>query len=173
MAAQDFCDWFNGREVESPATLVTAGHEYTVDERDSDPEYEAALGVIRDRTAQRSGEVQDYLYMMIETEYEPGRSTGGALTLCKVGHSTNPRKRLAEVQAHNPRRLALLYVKPLPPGEDDKPTHRRHMDAHVLHEWFRPSKALLFEFKPEDRHTDERAYTKREKAAAAKMKEAA
>lgn len=171
LAAADFCDYVNGAGVSMPATLATAGHEYTIDETDKDPEYQAALGVMRDRKAQRTG-AQDYLYMMIETEYAPGRSTGGALTVCKVGHSTNPRKRLAEVQAHNPRRLALLYVKPLPAGEDDRPTHRRHIKANILHEWFYPTKALLFEFKASDRHTDDRAYTAREKALAKERKAA-
>ena len=142
-AAQDYCDYINGREVEAPPVLKTAGHDYTVDETDHDPEYEAALGVIRDRTAQRAGK-QGYVYLIIEDQ------PGGGIEFGKVGFSTNPPKRVAELQTGNPRPLRLLYMKPGTEA-DEKAIHQRHIDQNVLQEWFRPTKELLLEWDAEHR----------------------
>lgn len=140
-AVQDFCDWFNGTPLDIPATLVTAGHEYEVDERDTDPEYEAALGVIRDRTAQRKGK-QGYVYLIVED------IPGGGLEYGKIGFSTNPRKRVAELQTGNPRPLRLHLMKPGTEA-DEGALHRKYIKDNILQEWFRLTKPLLLEWDAE------------------------
>lgn len=131
-AAQDVCDYFNGDSTSSPATLKTAGHEYVVDERDADPEYQAALGTIRDRTAQRRAR-QGYVYLITDGEY------------LKIGYSVNPKKRAAELQTGNARKLTLLGFFPGTEA-DERKLHRKYIKDNELQEWFRISDALLSEF---------------------------
>jgi hypothetical protein len=142
-AAQDYCDFVNGRGVESH-TLRTAGHEYEVDETDRDPEYEAALGVIRDRTAQRKGR-QGYVYIIVEAP--AGRVD---LSSGKVGYSTNPEKRVAELQTGNKRPLRLIYKKPGTEA-DERALHRKYIKNNEMQEWFRLTAGLLLEFENEHR----------------------
>lgn len=137
-AAQDFCDWFNGNPTASNHALVTAGHEYTIDETDKDPEYQAALGVMRDRKAQRAGR-QGYVYLIVEDR------PGGALEFGKIGYSTNPQKRVAELQTGNPRTLRLLYMKPGTEAEERR-IHQKHIKQNVLQEWFRLTREIMFEW---------------------------
>jgi Meiotically up-regulated gene 113 len=137
-AAQDFCDHFNGNPTASTHSLVTAGHEYEVDVTDKDPEYQAALGVMRDRKAQRAGR-QGYVYLIVEDR------PGGALEFGKIGYSTNPRKRVAELQTGNPRTLRLLYMKPGTEAEERR-IHQKYIKQNVLQEWFRLTRELIFEW---------------------------
>lgn len=143
-AAQDYCDFVNGNPAAAPATLTTAGHEYTIDETDKDPEYQAALGVLRDRKAQRSGR-QGYVYLIIE-------SPGGVddLSAGKVGYSTNPRKRVAELQTGNKRALKLYLMKPGTEA-DERSIHRRHIKHNEMQEWFKLTLSLLNEWDEEHR----------------------
>lgn len=127
------------RRLASQATvLATAGHEYEIDERDKDPEYQAALGVLRDRRAQREGK-QGYVYLI--TEALPG----GALRYAKIGYSVNPKKRVAELQTGNPRTLVLLYMMP-GTEEDERRMHREFASDNVLAEWFMITPSLLSRF---------------------------
>lgn len=142
-AAQDFCDYFNGDQSSVPAVLTTAGHEYEVDERDTDPEYQAALGVMRDRKAQRAGK-QGYVYLIVETTPE-GRAD---LSAGKVGYSTNPRKRVAEGQTFNKRPLRLLCMKPGTEA-DERALHQKYINLNILQEWFHLTRELLLEWDAE------------------------
>ncbi len=137
-AAQDYCDYMNGKNIPVPATLKTAGHEYVIDEADNDPEYQAALGVMRDRRAQREGK-QGYVYLITE------HFDGGALRYVKIGYSVNPRKRVAELQTGNPRKLILLYAMP-GTEEDERRLHTKYIKANVMQEWFRVTPELICEF---------------------------
>ncbi len=112
--------------------------EYTIDESDTDPEYQAALGVMRDRRAQRAGK-QGYVYLI--TEELPG----GALLYAKIGYSVNPKKRVAELQTGNARKLVLLYAMP-GTEEDERRLHTKYVKANVLQEWFRITPELICEF---------------------------
>lgn len=140
-AAQDYCNHFNGGKVPTSQILKTAGHEYVVDETDKDPEYQAALGVMRDRRAQRAGK-QGYVYLIIEV------NPGGALTFGKVGYSTNPAKRVAELQTGNPRLLRLHLARPGTEA-DERALHAKYQQHNVLQEWFRLTKELLLEWDAE------------------------
>ncbi len=137
-AAQDYCDHINGLGAAAPVVLKTAGHEYTIDESDTDPEYQAALVVMRDRRAQRAGK-QGYVYLI--TEELPG----GALLYAKIGYSVNPKKRVAELQTGNARKLVLLYAMP-GTEEDERRLHTKYVKANVLQEWFRITPELICEF---------------------------
>ena len=132
-AAQDYCDYANGRsEFIRVVPLKMAGHDYEVDEKDKDPEYQAALGVLRDRKAQRAGK-RGYVYAITDGEY------------IKIGYSVNPKKRVAELQTGNARLLSLLGT--IEGTEDDeRAMHAKYAHLNVLQEWFLPSHNLIAEF---------------------------
>lgn len=149
-AAQDYCDRMNGLGVTPTPMLKSAGHEAKRDSLPSDPEVEHALGVLRDAKAQLEGK-QGYVYLIIEEH------PGGALKFAKVGYSTNPRARVAELQTGNPRPLSLHLMKE---GtiEEEAAIHQRHIRQNVLQEWFRVTPELLLEW-------DVEHYVKREETA--------
>jgi hypothetical protein len=149
-AAQDYCAYVNGNKVLAPTPLKSAGHEVKRDSLPSDPEVEHALGVLRDAKAQQEGK-QGYVYLIIEEH------PGGALKFAKVGYSTNPRARVAELQTGNPRPLSLHLMKE---GtiEDEAAIHQRHIRQNVLQEWFRITPELLLEW-------DIEHYVEKEEAA--------
>lgn len=139
-AAQDYCDFVNSATSFTPAPkLRNAGHKGPQRPKlSSDPEVQYALGVLRDARAQRCGE-QGYVYLIVE-------HTGGAKPMFgKVGFSTNPAKRVAELQTGNPRRLRLFAMRP---GtlEDEAAVHQKHIDKNILQEWFRITPELLLEW---------------------------
>ncbi len=140
-AAQDYCDFRNGVPITASPVLATAGHEYEIDERDTDPEYQAALGVLRDRRAQREGR-PGYVYLM--TEDLPS----GKMEYAKIGYSVNPRKRVAELQTGNPRKLKLLYAMP-GTEDDERDLHVKYLAYNAMQEWFRISPELVLEFPQE------------------------
>jgi acylphosphatase len=125
-AAQDYCNWVNSGNKPVPrAKLKSAGHKAPQRSRLSDdPEVKAALGVLRDARAQRKG-VQGYVYLI---------SDG---TAYKIGYSTNPEKRVAELQTGNPRVLRLV-AKMKGTESDEKALHTRFHYANLVQEWFRP-----------------------------------
>lgn len=137
-AAQDFCDYVNGNGVQVPKRLTSAGHNGKRESLPRDAEVEAALGVLKDAKAQQEGK-QGYVYLVIE------KHPGGALKFAKVGYSTNPRARVAELQTGNPRPLSLHLMKE---GtlEDEAAIHQRHIRSNVLQEWFRVTPELLLEW---------------------------
>lgn len=129
------------RRASQATVLATAGHEYEIDERDHDPEYQAALGVLRDRRAQREGK-QGYVYLITES------NEGGGLRYGKIGYSVNPKKRVAELQTGNPRPLQLLYTMP-GTEEDERRLHRKYIKENCLQEWFWLTPAIILEFPPD------------------------
>lgn len=137
-AAQDYCDYINGQNVTPPAALKSPGHIYDIDRHSKDPEEEAALGVLRDKRAQRQGK-QGYVYLI--TEALPG----GGLRYAKIGYSVNPKKRVAELQTGNPRTLVLLYMMP-GTEEDERQLHAKYASDNVLQEWFAITPELILEF---------------------------
>lgn len=138
-AAQDYCDYANGKGVTLPAKLKTAGHVAPPRRSfDDDPEVQAALGVLRDARAQRRG-VQGYVYLIVE------ELPGGALRYGKVGFSTNPHKRVAELQTGNPRVLRLHLARPGTEA-DEAALHAKYAHRNVLQEWFHITKNLLLEW---------------------------
>lgn len=141
-AAQDYCDYINGLPAATPGTLKTAGHAQGLRAPlPRDEEVQHALGVLRDARAQRQGK-QGYVYLIWE-----GKANGG-LRYGKVGYSTNPEARVAELQTGNPRTLVLLYKKPGTP-EDEAALHQKYMQNNVLQEWFYITKELILEFDAE------------------------
>lgn len=145
-AAQDFCDWYNGggkRLVKLGKVLKSAGHKARRDPIKDDPEVQAALGVLRDARGQQEGR-QGYVYLIGEEEYGPPGLNGG--NIAKIGYSTNPEARVAELQTGNGRRLKLLgKIKGTP--ADEAALHAKYADQNVLQEWFRLTTNLLLEFK--------------------------
>lgn len=141
-AAQDYCDYMNGLGpiFGVPLTpLKTAGHVAPArSPLPNDPEVQAALGVLRDARAQRRG-VQGYVYLIIEV------LPGGGLRYGKIGYSTNPAKRVAELQTGNPRPLALHLSKPGTEA-DEAALHQKYIQHNVLQEWFHITKELLLEW---------------------------
>lgn len=134
-AAQDYCDYINGQRKAVVRTLKNAGHP-TRPVPARNEEVEAALGVLRDHRAQRRG-TQGYVYLI-------GEAHDDALAV-KIGYSTNPEARVGELQAGNPRTLALLAKKPGTEA-DERALHARYIEHNVLLEWFRPTHELLSEF---------------------------
>lgn len=137
-AAQDYCDYINHGGAATPVTLKTAGHNYTTQKIEMDEEVQAALGVLKDYKAQREGK-QGYVYCIREAV------SGGGFSQVKIGYSTNPWKRVAELQTGNPRPLALVCMKKGTPA-DEKAIHAKYIRHNVLQEWFTVSKEMLLEF---------------------------
>jgi hypothetical protein len=102
---------------------------------------EAALGVLRDAKGERAGRT-GYVYCIAEK--------GPCRKAVKVGFSTNPEARLAELQTGNWRYLVLLGL--IKGGRDTESSlHVKYAHLNVLGEWFRADPALLAEFKkPEE-----------------------
>lgn len=148
-AAQDYCDYVNNAGVgASTFTLNTAGHTGRRESLPSDPEVVAALGVLRDARGDRRGR-QGYVYLIAETlDATPLgvlQGTNRNPLLVKIGYSTNPQARLAEIQTSNGRILKLLaYFKGT--KADENRLHAKFRHLNTVQEWFRPTVALLSEF---------------------------
>lgn len=143
-AAQDYCDYVNSGNAPAPTRLKSPGHKRPQDPRRRVPsDITAARGMIRDWEAQQRKNVQGYVYLIVEV------NRGGGLTYGKVGYSTNPEKRVAELQTANPRPLALLY-KMKGTEADEKRLHAKYRSINVLQEWFNlnsgTGKSLILEF---------------------------
>lgn len=132
LAAQDYCDYANGHPelVPRAARNRPATKRAPRDPLGDDREVQAALGVLRDRRAQRRNLSQGYVYLI---------SDGTAV---KVGYSTKPEARVNELQTGNPRELRLLAKKE---GDEaiEAMLHTRFIDDNLILEWFRPTAALL------------------------------
>lgn len=140
-SAQDYCDYINNgrRNLHRARKLKSAGHKGPQRPKlSADPEVAAALGVLRDARAQRRG-VQGYVYLIIEV------LPGGGLHYGKIGYSTNPPKRVAELQTGNPRPLRLHLSKPGTEA-DEAALHQKYLGNNVLQEWFYVTKELLLEW---------------------------
>lgn len=131
-AAQDYCDYINTGGVAAPATLRNAGHKGRRKSVPHDAEEAAALGVLRDKRAQRQHKI-GFVYCI----------TDG--TAVKIGYSLKPEARVAELQTGNPRRLRLL-ASMIGTELTEKALHVKYLRHNVLQEWFRPTTALLSEF---------------------------
>jgi len=54
--------------------------------------------------------------------------------LCKIGYTTNPKKRFADIKSANPNIVLIrLYQGSL---NDEKKLHEIYNDFHVRNEWF-------------------------------------
>lgn len=132
-AAQDYCDYINTGKLPMPKSLKSAGHNGSRDPI-KDPEVVAALGVLRDARAQRKG-VPGYVYCIGEKGTKK----------VKVGYSTKPEARIAELQTGNPRVLRLIG-KVRGTEADERNLHRKYSDLNILQEWFKATPELLAEF---------------------------
>lgn len=138
-AAQDYCNYMNSGQAPAPRpSLKSAGHKRSRSLVSTDPEYLATLGALRDFRAQKKGK-QGHVYLIIEV------NPGGGLGYGKVGYSTNPEARVAELQTGNPRPLAL-HAMTKGTADDEAALHAKYADRNVLQEWFRITKELLLEF---------------------------
>jgi hypothetical protein len=131
-AAQDYCDYVNGAGVAPAKQLRSAGHNGKRAKMSDDPEVQAALGVLRDARGQRAGR-QGYVYCISDGEY------------VKIGYSTNPQARVAELQTGNARPLRLVYYF-AGTEQDEADMHQKYIEQNVLQEWFRPNVELVLDF---------------------------
>lgn len=122
-----------GMPVATP--LVRAQHTTRKTQAAKDPEVQAALGVLRDARAQRTG-VNGYIYCI---------AAKGDVYGVKIGYSCKPEARCGELQTGNPRALALL-AKIEGTVEDERRMHEKYIEDNILGEWFIPTKELLREF---------------------------
>jgi hypothetical protein len=140
-AAQDYCSRANGKGTAAPIVLKSAGHTGKRQSLPMNEEVQEALGILRDARAARAGK-QGYVYLIVED------LPGGALVYGKVGFSTNPQARVAELQTGNPRKLRLAYSKPGTEA-DEAALHAKYAHKNVLQEWFYITKELLLEWDAE------------------------
>jgi Meiotically up-regulated gene 113 len=131
-AAQDYCDWANGNGVTPAKPLKSAGHKIRRRHLTDDPEVEAALGVLRDARGQRQGN-KGYVYCISDGEY------------LKIGFSTNPQARVAELQTGNARKLTIVGTIE---GtlEDEAALHQEFISDNVLAEWFKNTPSIVAKF---------------------------
>lgn len=137
------CHRTRGGHGATPATpaLKSAGHRAGRKPMRRDLEIEHALGVLRDARGRARGK-QGYIYLIVEV------LPGGGLHYGKVGFSTNPPARVAELQTGNPRPLRLHLSKPGTEA-DEAALHQKYIGDNVLQEWFRITKNLLLEWDAE------------------------
>lgn len=62
----------------------------------------------------------------------------------KIGFSTNPRRRVEELQTMHTSQLFLLGVVECTSDATERALHRRFAGSHVRGEWYRPTPDLLF-----------------------------
>jgi hypothetical protein len=125
-AAWDYCAKVNSGYIAPTRKLKSAGHKSQPRAKRSEPaEVVAARGMLRDWEAQQRGDVPGYVYLI----------TDG--TAYKIGYSTNPAKRVAELQTGNPRVLRLV-AKMRGTEADEKALHSKFHYANLVQEWFRP-----------------------------------
>lgn len=137
-AAQDYCDYVNGNPS-IPMRLKSAGHTGRRTKREVPSDIQAARGMVRDFEAQVAGDVPTYVYLVIED------LPGGGINYGKIGFSTNPQARVAELQTGNPRPLKLLYYMEGTEA-DERALHAKYAHLNVLQEWFRITKEIILEF---------------------------
>lgn len=152
-AAWDYCNFAAGQHF-IPTASISAGHQYDVPEYEMDDEERAAWGTIKDKRAQRQGK-QGYIYVMREADH-------AGFSIVKVGYSTNPWKRVAELQTGNPRILKLVCMKKGTVAEE-RSLLRKYAAQQVLQEWYMVTTELLLEF---DLDADGVPYVERSAAAA-------
>lgn len=127
--------------------LKSAGHQGRREPIQRDPEIEAALGVLRDARGERTGH-QGYVYLI---GVESAADNPILQFAVKVGFSTNPEARVAELQTGNPMKLCL-HAKIPGTRDDEARLHEKYAHLNILQEWFRPTFALLAEFSIENRY---------------------
>ena len=153
-AAQDYCDYVNnGGAVSSTPKLKSAGHKRST----------PATRKPRSKRQKRISELRAELRRLEATERKgrPGRvyligelyktafeqrdpSRINIINYAvKIGHTTD--ERIAGLQTGNPRNLVLLAERPGTKA-DEKALHAKYIGDNVLHEWFRPTLAVLLEF---------------------------
>lgn len=133
-AAQDYCDYAAGKGI-TPAKLLNRPQAERVarDPIEDDRELSAALGVLRDKRAQRQKLAQGYVYLI---------SDGTAV---KVGYSVKPEARVRELQTGSSRELRLLG-KFAGSEQDEARLHQEFFEDNLILEWFKPSSLLLSRF---------------------------
>lgn len=135
-AAQDYCDYVNGQRGATPAPqLKSAGHQGKRDRIQRTPEEIAALGVLKDARGRRKGK-QGFVYLIGEVEGEYA---------LKIGFSTKPVARPAELQTGNPRPLVLIAQKPGTEA-DERALHAKFAHLNILQEWFEQHSDIFAEF---------------------------
>ena len=143
LAAQDYCDYVNGKGVPSAPQLKSAGHKSKRPRLPDDPEVQAALGVIKDARGAQAGN-QGFVYLICETDAYTG-SVDLLQGYAKIGFSTNPEARVAELQTGNPRKLRLMSYFP-GTEEDERKMQQHWINYNVLQEWFHLTPALVLTF---------------------------
>lgn len=135
-AAQDYCDYINGKTLEGQLESVAlkyVGHSQRTPHEPTDEEL-AARELLR-RLRERKQDRQGCVYLVGIEGDAP----------VKIGYSVDPEARLGEMQTGNPRPLKLLATLP---GdlERERSLHARYIKHNLLGEWFYPTPELLSEF---------------------------
>lgn len=144
-AAQDYCDYMNGRAATPAPSLKRADKapRPTAPRRVVSEREKAAAAIVAEEKAKNPREkLHDPVCYLIGAQ-EP--YIGGDHAV-KIGHANdNVFTRLDDLQTGNHRLLVLLAT--LPGGEEtEDKLHVKHAECNILNEWFRPSKAVLAEF---------------------------
>lgn len=135
-AAQDYCDYMNGRNVKPTASLKSAGHKGPSRSTERTAEEKKLRKRLREIEADRNQDRNGYVYLIGEE---------GSLHAVKVGFSYDPETRPNGLQTGNPRRLIVLASME---GslDDESALHQKFIKDNILQEWFYPTSALLSEF---------------------------
>lgn len=146
-AAQDYCLHANGGVIQHTPPLKNGGHKPRTPRNPDtmDDALVAARKLMREAAAASRGD-QGYIYCI--GEVPPSKTYLGNLgTLgVKVGFSVEPEARVGELQTGNPRPLKLIG-KIKGTLDDERALHAKYIDLNLIGEWFRPTDALLSEFK--------------------------
>lgn len=144
-AAQDYCDWYNGQQVQA-ATLKSHGHQRPQrPKRTQHPKRAAANRLLAEARADESKDTSGYVYLIGEI-FDP--ETCGPVRLCKIGKaSDHPMNRLIDMQTGNGRTLTLLGVIETKDRHAlEKKLHAKFIKRNHRAEWFRLTDAVLSEF---------------------------
>lgn len=137
-AAQDYCDYMNGRQASPAPQLKTAGHAKPVSQLPSSPEAQEARRILREEAAARREGRQGHVYLVAEKGFE---------SKVKIGHTylEPPEARLNGLQTGNPRKLVMLATRPGTEADEDT-LHARFIQHNILGEWFWNHTDILKEF---------------------------
>jgi len=163
-AAEDYIAYANGSATPATPALKSAGHKPTMavpavpPPSDRERELLAELREVRDKRLQGS---QGFIYCIAE-KIAAGSSLYDSRAV-KVGWARDPDRRIKGLQTGNPRVLKILGTIPATKAEEPL-VHAELQSDNVLHEWFKPTPAVLSKFGIELQVMGVRCFTVKEAA---------
>lgn len=141
-AAQDYCDYINGKEIQYTPRLPSYSHP-TYERREASDKLKKARAKVRELEKKEFEEKALWVYLAEEAENPdfPELLPNGMVAL-KIGHSCDPNPRAGGLQTGNPRPLRMLATIPGGPEEEER-IQNMFAKYHIIGEWYRRVDEIL------------------------------